>query len=125
MSGSGINLDQDFGYEGSTPAVINGTVWEDSNADGTLDTPAEPNRYEGVTVDLYEDVNNNGIIDEGDRLVGTDTTDNTGAYSFGNLPAGKFIVDVTDDEKVLGGAWHSRAHPTRPDRARAIPSWWM
>ena len=41
ISGGTINLDQDFGYAASgTPNVIEGTVWNDSNADGMLDVAA-------------------------------------------------------------------------------------
>ena len=60
-----------------------------------------------MTVDLYEDSNNNGIIDSGDHLVGQTTTAPDGSYLFPNLPAGNYLVDVTDDAQVLNGYWHS------------------
>lgn len=92
-----INLDQDFGYIPSVPNSISGTIWVDSDADGTLD-PGEPGRFAGVTVVLY---------DEDGNVVGTTVTDASGNYSFNNLPDGTYTVDVTDDNNVLNGYWKS------------------
>ncbi|MCO5197204.1 MAG: DNRLRE domain-containing protein [Anaerolineae bacterium] len=111
----GVNLDQDFGYSADDPATpgtdegnhIEGTVWEDTDADGTLDTPDEPGRYEGVTIELWEDTNNDGVIGPEDNLIGTTTTDVNGDYSFEGLPPGNYLVDVTDEDNVLAGTWHS------------------
>ncbi len=168
----GIDLDQDFGYVASTPNTIGGTVWEDTDGNGTLDETGAG--LEGVTVDLYEaagiidggvdvngdgvvdgnddgtfggiavidgafDVNGDGVIDANDDgsingydiidgqvdyngdgaidgsddgtllgdLVGTTTTDANGDYSFEGLPDGTYAIDVTDENNVLGGMWHS------------------
>jgi uncharacterized repeat protein (TIGR01451 family) len=112
-----INLDQDFGYIPANPGSIGNLVWQDTNADGFNDGPNGPDGVlgtdddepgiGGVTVDLYEDRNNNGSIDSGDRLVGQTTTAPDGSYLFPNLPAGNYLVDVTDDAQVLNGYWHS------------------
>ena len=90
-----VNLDQDFGYVASTPNTIGGTVWQDTNADGTLN---EASAIGGVTVALFDSSGN---------LVGTTTTDPSGNYSFTGLPDGTYTVDVTDTDDVLNSYWHS------------------
>ena len=94
-----IDLDQDFGYRDTTnPNTISGTIWEDTNADGTLDTPDEPGRFKGVTV----------VLKDGDgNIIAKTVTDVNGDYSFENLPDGTYTVDVTDDDNILNGYWHS------------------
>jgi len=94
--GGMVNLLQDFGYRTeSDPNTISGTIWQDTNADGTL---TESERFQNVTV-VLRDSNGN--------TVGTATTDSSGNYSFTNLPDGTYTVDVTDDHNVLDGYWHS------------------
>ncbi len=93
-----VNLLQDFGYrDTSSPNTISGTIWKDTNADGSL-VGGEAGRFAGVTVVLYD---NNG------NVVATTTTDASGNYSFSNLPDGTYKVDVTDDANVLNGYWKS------------------
>ncbi len=101
-----IRLDQDFGYRATTGNRFNigGTIWNDTNADGAL---TEAGRFAGVTVALYTDSNDNGVWDADDELVGTTLTDASGNYLFQNLPNDRYFVDVTDDNKVLNGAWKS------------------
>ncbi|MCP4358804.1 MAG: hypothetical protein GY796_12365 [Chloroflexi bacterium] len=96
LATNGIDLDQDFGYTVTTPNTINGTVWEDSDANGTLDEAGTG--ISGVTVVLYD---NNG------NVVASTVTDSNGDYSFPGLPDGTYSVDVTDDNQVLDGFWHS------------------
>jgi hypothetical protein len=91
------DLDQDFGYTASTPNSISGTIWEDTDAAGDLDA-GETGRFAGVTVALYD---SNG------NIVATTVTDANGNYSFPNLPDGTYQVDVTDQNNVLAGYWHS------------------
>jgi hypothetical protein len=75
---------------------VSGTIWNDADANGTLDETGAG--LEGVTVALYDDAGN---------LVATTTTDVNGDYSFTGLPDGTYTVDVTDENNVLDGAWHS------------------
>jgi len=103
---SPIDLNRDFAYRDTTPNSVGGTLWEDLDADGTQDG-SETTIFPGVTVALYEDTNNDGKLDGGDKLVGTTTTDSSGHYSFTGLPDGNYIVDVTDEENLLDGYWHS------------------
>lgn len=95
-SPGGLNADQDFGYVPAVPNTIAGTIWEDTNADGLLVETGTG--IDGVTVNLY---------DASGDLVGTTTTSGGGTYSFGNLPDGNYIVDVTDTANVLDGMWHT------------------
>jgi uncharacterized repeat protein (TIGR01451 family) len=93
-----INLDQDFGYRDETlPNTIEGTIWEDTDADGTLDAE-ESGRYADVTVLL---------LDANGDIVARTVTDENGDYSFTGLPDGTYTVDVTDDANILNGTWHS------------------
>ncbi len=101
-----IRLDQDFGYRSSAGHAIGGTLWNDTDADGSLEG-GESGRYAGVTVALYSDSNDNGIWDAADELVGTQTTDANGNYNFTGLPDDRYFVDVTDHANLLNGAWHS------------------
>jgi fimbrial isopeptide formation D2 family protein/uncharacterized repeat protein (TIGR01451 family) len=81
---------QDFGYRGT--ASIGDLVWHDINANGTQDAgePGIPNV--GVTVTWH---GIDGALGGGDDLVITTTTNATGGYSVGNLPAGTYTVAVT------------------------------
>ncbi len=71
----------DFGYRGT--ASLNGLVWYDVDANGSIDA-GEPG-FENVTVDLLDD---NG------EVVASTTTDGTGAYSFANLLPGTYTVRI-------------------------------
>ena len=94
---AGVNLDQNFGYRPTTPNSAGGTLWGDTNANGTLDA-AETTRLAGVTL-VLSDTNGN--------VVATTVTDSSGNYLFEELPDGTYVIDVTDDGNLLGGFWHS------------------
>ncbi len=90
----------DFGFKVPTGSgSVSGVVWEDSNKDKS--TTGE-NGIAGVTVALYLDRDGNGKLDSGEQLLGTDMTDGAGAYNFANLPAGKYIVEVSGADKLQG-----------------------
>jgi parallel beta-helix repeat protein len=71
---------------------ISGTVYHDVDADadvaegGTLTFPV-------ATVHLYQD-SGNAVIDGGETLIATTTTDGTGNYSFSGLTNGTYYVQV-------------------------------
>ncbi|MCI5226151.1 MAG: hypothetical protein D3918_05685, partial [Candidatus Electrothrix sp. AX2] len=106
----GINTDQDFGYKADVPNMISGTIWDDTNADGT------PNESGSgifrVTV-ILRDSNGN--------IVGRTETNGSGNYNFGNLPDGTYTVDVVDTTGVLDGYWHSIGTTGTDDRSRPDP----
>lgn len=80
----------DFGFK---PALsIGSTVFYDVDDSGTQDAsnPLE-NGIAGVTVQLWQDTNNDNI---GDYLVGTDMTDANGDYYFNMLSPGAYQVVI-------------------------------
>jgi uncharacterized repeat protein (TIGR01451 family) len=91
LTGSANRLDVDFGYRAATPFAISGRFFSDLNRNGVDNS--DPG-FAGVTVDLR---NSAGLV------VGTTTTDSTGAYSFPGLPPGTYTVRVTDTSGVLTG----------------------
>ncbi len=123
-----VNLDQDFSYVGasSSRGSIGNRIWLDQNADGIWDGTNGPDGLPGtdddetgigdVTVDLYRDLNGNGVVDPGEPLIGRTKTASDGTYLFGNLPIvgngdadpqAEYVVDVTDEAGILSGYWHS------------------
>ncbi len=95
------DLIQNFGYKAAIPNTISGTIWEDMDANGTLDETI-PTLFENVTVLLLDDQNN---------IINTTTTDVNGEYSFTGLPDGTYTVDVTDNLDILADYWKSKGVP--------------
>jgi SdrD B-like domain len=85
-----FNNTYDFGFY--QPAVLNlgNAVWYDQNNNGTKD--ATDPAIVGATVNLYLDANNDNIADG--AAIATTTTSATGAYNFGSLAPGNYIVGV-------------------------------
>ncbi len=76
---------------GSVPIVITGHKYLDQTGNGlSADDTTHP--LAGVTIQLYKDVNGNGVIDTGDTVVATTVTANDGSYVFAGLQAGAYIV---------------------------------
>ncbi len=129
----GINLDQDFGYVNAAASAgsIGDLVWLDADADGVNDgllgpdglagTSDDEPGIEGVTLDLYYDFNADGDIDAGDPRIATTVTDVSGAYLFDQLPAGSYVVDVTDQANRLAGYWHSLGAADTNDNSQSDP----
>ena len=69
---------------------ISGTIYEDVNGDGAV---LGDGGVSGATVILYRD-QGNGIVDSGDILVSTATTNISGGYVFSGLSSGNFYVIV-------------------------------
>ncbi len=113
----GINVDQDFGYISASPGKIGDLVWLDANADGFNDGAAGPDGVpgtdddepgiEGITLNLYLDINGDGLRQENEPKVASSVTDANGVYEFDGLPSDNYIVDVTDTAGFLKGYWHT------------------
>ena len=73
--------DVDFGYQ--PLGTINGTVWQDNDTDGTIDS-GEPN-LGGITVTL---------VDDQGTTIATTVTNPDGTYTFTNVPPGDYTVKV-------------------------------
>ena len=118
-----INLLQDFGYRGT--GTIGNLVWADRDADGLRD--ASESVIGGVTLDLYWDLNGNGVIDPGEPRVGSTVTTSDGSYQFGGLPTddgggnAQYVVVVTDTAGVLDGWWHSLGTPGSDNNSQSDP----
>jgi uncharacterized repeat protein (TIGR01451 family) len=82
--------------------TIGDRVWSDVNGNGLQD-PGELG-IANVTVDLYWDLNDNGVIDTDEPVLETQTTDANGAYDFKQLLFGGYVVKVTDRNNVLQAA---------------------
>ncbi|MEW5868418.1 MAG: SdrD B-like domain-containing protein [Chloroflexota bacterium] len=104
VDGTSSYLNEDFGYRLQGDSTIGDLVWRDNDGDGIKDA-SEPG-LANITVRLYWDTNNDGVIDSGDHLVGSTATDSNGHYLFSRLPAGNYLVDVDqlDSDLPLDGS---------------------
>ncbi|QGJ72028.1 Hypothetical protein PBC10988_37430 [Planctomycetales bacterium 10988] len=99
-TGSGANLEggiafvsfpQQYNFGTVAANSIVGQIVEDLTADGpSLTDPG----FFGVTVELYQDLNSDGLLDSGDSLLQTTMSDATGDYSFEGLGSGSYLVRV-------------------------------
>ncbi|MFC1463046.1 SdrD B-like domain-containing protein, partial [Verrucomicrobiota bacterium] len=96
------DLTLDFGYyfTGSV-YTVGDMVWSDADGDGYRD--AGETGISNVTIACYADVNGNGVGDDGEPLVQTDTTDANGNYLFASLLPADYIVKITDINGALTG----------------------
>ena len=101
----GLDFTKDFGYTANNAYAIDGTIWNDNNADGALDAN-EAERFANTTVLL---TNAAGAV------IATTTTDVMGNYSFQNLPDGTYTVIVSDVQESLTGFWHSLGTDSESD----------
>ena len=93
---NGINYDF-----GEALGSIGDLVWFDDNANGVLDG-AEVGA-EGVSLDLYIDTDNDGMLTTNDLYQSTVSTGVGGIYTFPDLVATNYLVVVTDTGGVLDG----------------------
>ncbi len=75
-------LNADFG-------VVTGIVSTDTNGNGVFD-PGEA--LVGASIELFEDLNGDGLLDDDDLLIQTTATDANGDYEFGGLPTSSYLV---------------------------------
>ncbi len=77
---------------------IGNRVFFDTNANGV---DSGEDGVPGLTVELYDDLDNDGVVDAGEILLATRTTDATGAYLFEQLLPGDYIIRVVDPTNIL------------------------
>ncbi len=107
-SGGNVDPNNDFGYIGPEN-LITGTVFLDTDRNATLDS-GEPGES-GVTVYLYADANDNGIIEAGESTpVDSVVTDENGFYIFTRsyscgikyIKSIKHSADIADASNAVG-----------------------
>lgn len=79
--------------------VISGTTFFDYDYSTTYNAGDSPSANELVR--LYEDINNNNVIDGGDELLQTQATDVSGNYSFSIAIEGSFLVSFVNSGYVM------------------------
>ncbi|MCW1967362.1 MAG: carboxypeptidase regulatory-like domain-containing protein, partial [Anaerolineae bacterium] len=103
------------------PHRLGNLVWIDTNNNGIYDPGLGEVGVDGVKLNLYEDKNNDGVLDAGDQYRESQTTVTTasepGRYLFKDLPAGNFIVQVDPSNFLLGGALYGYLTSTGNDPA--------
>ncbi|MCC6128394.1 MAG: hypothetical protein IT186_00590 [Acidobacteria bacterium] len=100
MTGTTV-LTADFGFHPNTPRSVSGTVWNDANRSGAGSPEPGESGLAGVAVSLYSDADGDGIIETGDVVVATTTTDSSGNYSFTGVASGTYVVRITDGAGIL------------------------
>ncbi len=84
-------------------------VWIDANGNGIYEPGLGESGVDGVVLNLYRDLDDNGVLSPGtDQFFATTTTFTRagapGYYAFANLPAGAFVVQVDAANFIGGGA---------------------
>src|SRR5690606_20770066 len=75
-------------------------VWHDKTNPNGVFEGGEPG-IPGVSVSLIKDVDGDKVRDAGEPIIATDTTDQDGQYLFQGVPAGDYLVFVSDTQNVL------------------------
>ncbi|MCZ2126194.1 MAG: sortase [Anaerolineales bacterium] len=105
-SNASSNLTIDFGFI-QPPHSLGNRLWYDVNNNGVDDAE---NPVVGASVSLYRDANNDGVPDG--PAIATTTTDASGFYLFDNLPPGRYIVGVNSSNFQSGGPLEGYASST-------------
>lgn len=123
ITGNQSYLSADFGLvnDGTgTFYTVGDLVWSDREPNGHWDTmteqPALPfDEYgiHGVTIDLYMDIDMDGVLDPTEPVIGSASTGSNlppsplpqeyGAYTFYGLIPGFYIIQITDNNNMLSG----------------------
>jgi len=83
---------------------VGGTIYHDVDGDANV-VEAGTLTFSGATVRLYAD-DGDGIVDAGDTLIDTATTNGSGAYSFGTYANGTYYV-LVDSTTLTSGALYN------------------
>ena len=105
-------LTYDFGYAptggGTSLTSIGDTVWYDADHDGAFNLLGESG-IDGVKINLYSDVNGDGLLDGSDLLLGSLLTSGGGQYLFIGVTDGKYLVEVDSSNFAPAGALFGHA----------------
>jgi protocatechuate 3,4-dioxygenase beta subunit len=101
----------------SLPNSLGSRVWIDTDGDGQFDFASGELPLDGVTMNLYQDVDGNGSLSAGDGSpIATQTTYSGGQYRFRGLPPGDYIVEVAASNFATGGILEGfSSSPGNPD----------
>ncbi|MBR0872316.1 hypothetical protein JQ633_18265, partial [Bradyrhizobium tropiciagri] len=102
-SGETHGVDEGTTFMNYKPASVNGIKLLDANANGLKDA-TENTPISGITINLYKDLNGDGVLqaDERDGIIDGDSQDAPfkttstaadGTWSFSNLDPGKYVVE--------------------------------
>jgi uncharacterized repeat protein (TIGR01451 family) len=106
----GVETSVDFGFTNTGTYSVSDRVWYDADGDGNYDpdgadgiagTADDELGLSGVTVNLYKDINGDGVIDSNDPIVATVTTDTDGTLLFSGVPDGDYLIGIGDIDGVL------------------------
>ena len=107
LGASQTRLDVDFGYyvndAGGASGGLGDFVWEDLDGDGLQDA-GEPG-ITGVVVNLYGDIDNDGVNEIVKQTTTSAVPGLEGLYGFDQLPAGEYTVELdASNFNAFGGA---------------------
>jgi uncharacterized repeat protein (TIGR01451 family) len=74
-------------------STFSGKVFNDTNG---FATNTSQSGISGVTVDVVDDLNSNGVVDLGEPVIASATTDANGNYSIAGITPGRYVVRETD-----------------------------
>lgn len=91
------STDNVYGFKQTGNTDLGGKVYYDWHANAFINSGDEG--IPSVKIDLYRDVNQDGIRNPNDPQISTTNTNINGLYNFGNLPPGSYVV-VLDDSSL-------------------------
>ena len=97
----------EFGVDNS--GIVGGVIFADVNGNGSRNS-GEPG-LSNVTVQLYQDTDNNNQFTPGEPLVDVQATDANGNYQFIGLADGNYVVKVLTDPLSVAYDLPPTAHP--------------
>ncbi|MBL4660890.1 MAG: hypothetical protein JKY19_11085, partial [Alcanivoracaceae bacterium] len=99
-----MDENNDFGYQNTAFADISGTVFYDTDADGTYEINGDDGDVATVVDNEYGIVSVTIELQDGNgNIIATTTAAADGTYTFPDLPAASYTVVVTDTNQVLSG----------------------
>ena len=121
LAPSEVNLSVDAGLiVPGGPLSLGDQVWNESDNDGVFEPENGELGVDGVRLDLYRDVNNDGAPTLDEYLATTTTATASGfagRYGFGGLAAGNYLVVIAPQNLAGGGALFTRITATGNDPA--------